>query len=146
VITNERQYKIANAEIRKFEEALGAAIDSAPPEGTDPIIHKAMQDALASQLDELREDVLEYEALRDGKIATRTFTSLTELPKALVEGRITARLTQKELAERVDLHEQQIQKYEVTGYAGVSLERVQKIADELGITFEEQVHYKLTNS
>jgi ribosome-binding protein aMBF1 (putative translation factor) len=96
---------------------------------------------LASQLDDLKNDVLEYETLRAGGVRQRVFRWLRELPQALIEARIVARLSQRELAERLDLHEQQIQKYEATGYAGASLERIQDIADELGIEIEESVTY-----
>jgi DNA-binding XRE family transcriptional regulator len=105
-----------------------------------------MGDALASQLDDLKNDVLEYETLRAGGVRQRVFRSLRELPQALIEARIVARLSQRELAERLDLYEQQIQKYEATGYAGASLERIQDIADELGIEIEESVTYTVADA
>jgi DNA-binding XRE family transcriptional regulator len=146
MITNQRQYLITKAEIAKFEEAAAAARQSDSSPGVDPLIHKAMGDALASQLDDLKNDVLEYETLRAGGVRQRVFRSLRELPQALIEARIVARLSQRELAERLDLHEQQIQKYEATGYAGASLERIQDIADELGIEIEESVTYTVADA
>ena len=146
MITNGRQYRITKAEISKFEEAVAAARETDPSPGVDPQIHMAMGDALASQLDELKEDVLQYENLRAGGIRQRVFRSLLELPQALIEARIVAHLSQRELAERLDLHEQQIQKYEATGYAGASLERIQEVADELGIEIEESVTYTVADA
>ena len=141
MITNQRQYSITKSEVVRFEEALAAARASEPSPDVDPLIHKAMGDGLASQLDDLRTEVMEYEALRAGGITGRVFHSLTDLPKALIEARIAAGLSQRRLAEMLDLHEQQIQKYEATVYAGASLERIQQVADALGVEIEETVRY-----
>jgi transcriptional regulator with XRE-family HTH domain len=43
------------------------------------------------------------------------------------------------LAQRLGLKKQQVQRYEATRYAGVSLERVQQVADALGVKIREQV-------
>ncbi|MDQ3702081.1 MAG: helix-turn-helix transcriptional regulator, partial [Chloroflexota bacterium] len=48
-------------------------------------------------------------------------------------------LSQKELARRLGLKEQQIQRYEARRYAGASLERVQAVADALGVQIHERV-------
>ena len=45
------------------------------------------------------------------------------------------------LAEKLGLKEQQIQRYEATLYAGLSLERLQEVADTLGLEIEERVKY-----
>jgi hypothetical protein len=42
VITNERQYPIANAEARKFEQAVAAARATGPSPGVHPRVHEAM--------------------------------------------------------------------------------------------------------
>jgi hypothetical protein len=42
------------------------------------------------------------------------------------------------------LKEQQIQRYEATRYAGVSLERLQAVADALGVVIREQVVLPVT--
>lgn len=141
MITNERQYKITRAEAEKFRTALEAAAERAPSDGVHPAIHQAAQDGLRSQLEELEEQLHEYEELRAGHIHGRTFHGLGELPMALIEARIVAGLTQRALAERVDLAEQQIQRYEATCYAGVSIDRIQEIAEVLHLRVEPRVTY-----
>jgi ribosome-binding protein aMBF1 (putative translation factor) len=94
---------------------------------------------MESQLEELREELAEYEALRSGKVGVLELTSLAELPEALIRARIAVGLTQKGLAERQGLKEQQVQRYEATQYAGVSLERIQAVAEALGVTIHERV-------
>jgi ribosome-binding protein aMBF1 (putative translation factor) len=98
-----------------------------------------MRESLESELEILREQLAEYEALRSGRIAVLEIDSLTALPDALIRARIAGGLTQKELATRLGLKEQQIQRYEATRYAGVSLERVQAVAEALGVKIHERV-------
>ncbi|MHB8644454.1 MAG: helix-turn-helix transcriptional regulator [Thermomicrobiales bacterium] len=137
MIANERQYRITKAEVERFEQAIA--------HGTEQSIHlhprlrQAMQEGLESQLADLREQLDEYEALRSGRITVLELTSLTELPDALIRARTAAGVTQKELAARLGLKEQQIQRYEATRYAGASLERVQAVAEALGATIHERV-------
>jgi DNA-binding transcriptional regulator YiaG len=141
VITNERQYRITNAELKRFEEALAARATAGPSPDVHPRIHHAMLDAMASERDELRAQLDRYDDLRSGRIAQRTLNSLRELPIALIEARIAARLTQRELAERLSLPEQQVQRWEANGYSGVAIERLQEIADALQLQLHEKVTY-----
>jgi DNA-binding Xre family transcriptional regulator len=141
VITNERQYRITNSEARKFEQAIAVARGRQPSPDVDPRIHQAMIESLESELAILREDLDRYEALKAGKVKKRRVRSLRELPVLLIEGRIAAGLTQRQLADRLGLPEQQIQRYEATMYSGVSLDRLQEVADALGLEIEERVTY-----
>lgn len=141
MITNERQYRITKSEARKFEQAIAAARGREPGTDVDPRIHQAMIESLESELAILRDDLDRYEALKAGKVKKRRIQSLRELPVLLIEGRIAAGLTQRQLADRLGLPEQQIQRYEATMYSGVSLDRLQEVADALGLEIEERVTY-----
>ncbi len=145
MITNERQHRITKAEIRRFEQAIAHAEAEHPTADVHPRLHEAMIEGLRSQLEELRSDVSDYEALREGKVKGRVFTSLLDVPSALIEGRITRHLTQKDLGRRLGVPEQQIQRYERTRYAGVSLERLQEVADAVGLTLKKTVEYDVAS-
>jgi hypothetical protein len=81
MITNERQYRISKAWVSKFEVALESAKARATPnEPIHPKLLKARQDQLTSQLEELREDLAEYEALKSGIIHTLEVDDLQDLP------------------------------------------------------------------
>ena len=133
MITNERQYLITQAQAAKFRDALAAE----PAEGLHPKAIKAMRDGARSQLAELDEQLAEYDALRTGKVVSFKMDSITGIGDALVKARIIRKLTHKALAERMDLAEQQIQRYEATRYAGVSIERLQAVADALNLRVNE---------
>ena len=96
MITNERQYKITKNQLEAFEQAHAEALTKGPAPGVHPRIHQAMEEGLASQIDDLREQVEQYEALRAGVIRRRVLTSVLDLLPALIEARIAAGLTQKD--------------------------------------------------
>lgn len=141
MITNERQYRIAKSEARKFEQSIAAARETEPSPDVHPRLHSAMIEALESELEILREHVDRYEALKGGRVKTRELHSLRDVPVLLIEGRIAAGLTQRRLAGRLGLPEQQVQRYEATMYSGVSLDRLQEVADALELEIEERVNY-----
>lgn len=131
MITNERQYLNTKAEVGRFEQALAKADEQNMK--LHVALRKAAREGLESQAQELREQLTEYEALRAGKKTTFVFDSLTSLPEGLIKARIARGLTQKQLAESLNLQEQQIQRYEATSYEGAALERIEAIAKALGI-------------
>jgi ribosome-binding protein aMBF1 (putative translation factor) len=140
VITNERQLAITQAELRRFEEAAEAQ-QQVSTEDVDPIIGRALVDGVKGQADTLREEIERYEELRDRRIRARELYGLRELPTALIEARIVAGLTQKALGERLEVKEQQIQRWEANRYSGVGVERLQEVADALGMEVTETVSY-----
>lgn len=137
MITNQRQYRITKTEAERFEQAL-AQLDTVEGHRSDRM-RRIMRDAMDSQLEELREQLAEYEALRSGKIAVLEVDGLRELPTALIRARIASGMTQKDFARRLGLKEQQVQRYEATRYRGVSLERIQEVVDSLGVKIRGHV-------
>lgn len=144
MIENEFQYSLTKKQAAKFEHALAqlttkAEQDSAATDQVPPLLRKAERDALSSQLESLRTELAEYETLRSGQRRVFTAETFEELPRALIQARIASGLTQKQLAERLGLKEQQIQRYEATGYASASLKRVNAIIQALGVQVREEV-------
>lgn len=138
MIKNERQYKITRAQAKKFEHAIEAKAAR-----TDVDVHPALvaaeMAALESQLEDLRAQLAEYDTLKSGARKVVELESLDELPKALVQARIAAGLGQRDLADRLGLKEQQIQRYESSDYASASLTRICEIVNALGIQVREDV-------
>ena len=133
MIKNERQYLITKAQAEKLHTTLAQLNRSRGSVTVHPVLRKAQADALRSQLADLHAEINEYESLRAGKRTTLELASLDDLPRALIQARIAAGLSQKELAGRLGLKEQQIQRYEATNYASASLARVQQIAQAIGL-------------
>jgi ribosome-binding protein aMBF1 (putative translation factor) len=131
MIKNQRQYRITKSQARKLKAALTKAIDT--KSNLHPALRKAQEDALRSQLEELQSDLRAYEALQSAKGRSLPECSLQELPQTLIQARIAGGLSQRELAERLGLKEQQVQRYEATNYASASLTRVQEVAQALNL-------------
>jgi ribosome-binding protein aMBF1 (putative translation factor) len=129
MIKNERQYRITHAQAETFAQALQSARERS---GVGPLLRKIEQDALRSQLDELREELQEYERLRSGRRRTIAVDSFEDLPRALVQARIAAGLSQKDLAHRLRLKEQQVQRYEASDYGSASMSRIRQVMQALG--------------
>lgn len=142
MITNERQYRITKTEIERFEKSLSQP--AGQEEDLHPELQLAMREGIESQLQELREEIEEYDALRSGKVTSFEFNTLADVPIGLIKVRIARGLTQKQLADSLNLKEQQIQRYESTLYEGAGLTRIQEVADFLGI--HESVKLEISES
>jgi ribosome-binding protein aMBF1 (putative translation factor) len=136
MIKNERQYRITKTQTQKFEQALVQLAESKVAKQENPLLWQVQTEALKSQLHDLQTELEEYQALTTGSIAqpiALSLHSLSELPAALIKARIAAKLSQKALADRLGLKEQQIQRYEATDYASASLARVIEVSEALGL-------------
>lgn len=140
MIKNERQYRITKAQMAKFERALEQLAQG--PVGDKPVhplLQKAQEDALRSQMDDLWAQLEAYEALRSRQHLVLELASFEEFPRALIQARIAVGISQKELATRLGLKEQQIQRYEATEYASASLARVTEVIRALGLKVREEI-------
>lgn len=139
MIKNERQYRITKTQADKFEQALLTLDEQGSAKDVHPLLHQAQLDALQSQRENLRQELAEYEALKGGGPRVFPAGSFDELPRTLIKARIAAGLSQKELAERLGLKEQQVQKYEATEYTSASISRVRDVIEALGVTVKKEV-------
>jgi ribosome-binding protein aMBF1 (putative translation factor) len=144
VIKNERQYRITKAQAERFEQAL-AEVSARPTRSLPRALQKAQLGGLQSQLEDLRGELREYEALRSGKRRSLALESIEELPKILIQSRIAAGLSQEELARKLGLKPQQIQRYEATNYQAASLERVNEILRALGVKLRRGAELRLVS-
>ena len=134
MIKNERQYRITKAMAARFQNNLTALKQRPDADGgAHPLIAKAQEEALTSQLADLENEVLEYESLKAGKFRLDSLKVFADLPTVLIKARIAQGLSQKELAERIGLKEQQIQRYEATDYASANLARIQEVASAFNV-------------
>ena len=134
MIKNERQYRITRTQAERFARTLDGFRNR--PEGDDgvhPMIAQAQVDAVTSQLADLEAELREYEAIRDGRFEVEALREAVNLPELLIKARIAQGLTQKELADRLGLKEQQIQRYEATDYAAAKWSRIREVAGALSM-------------
>ncbi len=143
MITNDRQYRIVKSQIENFQKALEAmSMETEDTKDVHPLILQAEKDGINYQLQLLLAEVKEYEDLKEGKILVTEVKDLKELPVVLIKARIANGLTQAELAARLGMKEQQVQKYEAEQYDSVSLRTLLRIAAVLKISIEGDVQIR----
>ncbi len=137
MIQNERQYRITQTKLRKFEQDL-ASLN--PP---DPSLHPRQVVGWTNSYNlticKLKQELADYEQLKSGHIVTFVLGSLNDLPTTLIKARIAAGMTQKELADKIGVREQQIQRYEANHYNSASFDRLRSIASALNIEITQAV-------
>lgn len=140
MITNERQYRITKAEADRFKRTLAdLTAQGNARQGVHPLLIKAEHDALQSQLDDLMSELAEYEKLKAGTVSVISIDSFEEFAEGLIKARIAAGLSQRALAERLHLKEQQIQRYEAERYSSASFQRLQDVARAIGVHIREEI-------
>ena len=142
MIKNERQYRITKAQAEKFQRTI-ADVTANPKPSLHPAFRKAELDGLKSQFKDLKNELHEYEALRSGKRRVIALDSIEELPKTLIKARIAAGLSQEDLAAKLGLKPQQVQRYEATNYQSASLERINEIVRVLGVKLRHPAEFRL---
>ncbi|WP_245473533.1 XRE family transcriptional regulator [Bradyrhizobium zhanjiangense] len=140
MITNERQYKITRNEADRFRKAI-SELSANQPARTDvhPRLLEAEREAMESQLADLQAELAEYEQLKSADLSIITMNSFDELADGLIKARIVTGLSQKALAERLGLKEQQIQRYEAERYSSASYQRLREIAGALGVRIKNDI-------
>jgi transcriptional regulator with XRE-family HTH domain len=139
MITNERQYKITRTEAEKFRKAIAGMANADAREGVHPRLLQAEREALESQLEDLRTELADYEQLKSADVSVITVSSFDELADGLIKARIAAGLSQKALADRLGLKEQQIQRYEAERYGSASYQRLCDIAAAIGVRIRNDI-------
>jgi ribosome-binding protein aMBF1 (putative translation factor) len=141
-ILNERQYRVTKATAERFAQTLEAFErgigEPGGPADMHPLARQAMRDSLESQVQVLRQQLHEYEAERFSPSAQLPVNSLEDIPEILIRSRISAHMTQKDLAAQLHLKEQQVQRWEQTRYKGVSWERLQSVLSVLDVQLKGQ--------
>lgn len=143
MITNSRQYRITRARLKKLRRAIDAFdITAVAKKSGSRALARAELDALRSEQENMAAQVREYDALASGTVDVVKATSLEELPLLLIKARIARGLSQRELAERLGMKEQQIQRYESEMFRSASLPRLAEVARALDVSVSEVVELR----
>ncbi len=130
MIFSDRQYVISKEQSAKLRAALERV-------RTDSTKHERFRDietnALQSQIAQIDREIADYKLLKSGSVAFAESYALTDLPRILVQARIAQGLSQTDLAERLGMKPQQVQRYEATEYMSASLARLIEVANVLKV-------------
>lgn len=137
MITNEVQRRSTEAHLRQFQEAI-ANLEAKNRGKKRSKLTKLELDAVRAQADDLRGELEEYDRLRSGAVSTFEAASLEELATLLIKARVARGWSQRQLANVLRVAEQQVQRYEATGYRSASFARICDVAAALDVTITER--------
>ncbi|CAK1861384.1 HTH-type transcriptional regulator / antitoxin HigA [Vibrio crassostreae] len=137
MIKNSRQLALTKNQVQEFNTTIHALEEG--KSDTHPLLMQAQKNALIFQRDDLLKEIEEYEQLLSGEFAVFDVDNIADLPKALIRSRIYLGLTQKDLAEKLGMKEQQIQRYENTEYSSASFSTIVSIIRALDLKITEDV-------
>ncbi|MBD2580115.1 helix-turn-helix transcriptional regulator [Oscillatoria sp. FACHB-1406] len=136
MIKNEIQYEYTQELLKDAEEALARSDWQTQEANTNAPENAVGRSALQSHRDAFQAEIDEYDRWvsweRTQKLEIH-INSILELPKVLIGARIAAKMTQKELAQRLGLSEQRIQQYEDSDYQCASWLEIIDVTEALAI-------------
>lgn len=130
MIFSDKQYGVSNAQLTKLKDALATAKVRATDQAW---LKKAEIDGLKCQIVDIEAELAEYDLLKSGQVSFSKSYALEELPRVLLQARIASGMSQTDLAEKLRMKPQQVQRYEATDYMGASLGRLIEISKALGV-------------
>ncbi|WP_339706060.1 helix-turn-helix transcriptional regulator [Algoriphagus aquimarinus] len=131
MIKNFKQKSITINKLREFQDAL----KQLEANSVNDSLNEIMMDSIKSQIETFNVELDEFERLKRNRPQIVEF-KISEFPESLIKARIASGISQKELALKANLKEQQIQRYEATNYESANFERLVSIADSIGVSFE----------
>jgi HTH-type transcriptional regulator / antitoxin HipB len=139
MIQNEHQYKVTKGEIEKLQEVIEKILLEKDSLNERQIV--SMQATFQTQIDRMNAEIEEYENLKAGKVDIK-MSSIEDLPKALIQKRISLDMTQRQLAEKLGIKEQMVQRYESNNYESASLHRLTEVWKALDLAMPEVIMAK----
>jgi len=131
MIKNAREYQITKAQVARFERALGAEL-----EAETGSLAALAQDAIRSQLADLRAELEDYDALESGRVRLLEVDDLEELPTALIRARVRMKKTLEYISNCIvgidQIQNNELSNKEKAEYVRGSINDLTKILEDLG--------------
>ncbi|WP_019505251.1 helix-turn-helix transcriptional regulator [Pleurocapsa sp. PCC 7319] len=134
MIQNEHQYKVTQNKLKDLEQALVELLQI--KDTLRPRQFSSRKNGLQLMIGNLSKEIEEYNALKQQQTPIK-IASIQELPLALIRARIAMGMTQKELAEKMGVKEQQVQRDEANQYSSAGFQRISAVAEALDIKIQE---------
>ena len=137
MIRNETEYKEAVARLAEERKRLSEHRARLKETGLTEEEIKRVIDPMESFHLQLKEEVDSYERLKRGEF--EDIENLRGLGHLLISLRIAQGISQRELANRLDVHESQVSRDERNEYFGITLERAVKNLEALNVRLKTTV-------
>ncbi len=130
MIKNEKQFRNTASLINKLQDSL-AELAGLPIVSNKKWLRDAQKQALKAQLAQLEKQVEAYLDIKTHRKKPASLSMVQDLPSLLIQWRIYRGFTQKQLADRLGWHYQQLQDYERSDYATATLQIIKKVANAI---------------
>ena len=137
MIRNETEYQEASSRLSDERERYAAHEDKLRETGLNDAEIKRVVDPLRSFHLQLAEEVQSYERLKRREFAE--IENLRGIGHLLISLRIALGLSQRDLANRLKVHESQVSRDEKNEYFGITLERAARILDAFNVRLHTKV-------
>lgn len=137
MMRSEVEYKEAVRRLKEQDHLLSEQQKKLEEMGLAADELKRAMDPLRSFREQLAEEVDSYDRLKRGEFSE--IRNLRGIGELLIAARIFRRLSQRELAERLGVHESQVSRDERNEYHNITLERAARILDILDVEVSSQV-------
>jgi len=137
MIRNESEFREAVARLGDEQMRINAHKAELRKMGLTADEIKRAIDPIESFHLQLQEEVESYQRLKRGEFDD--IWNLQGLGQLLISARIARGLTQRQLAEKLGVHESQVSRDERNEYHGVTLERAARILELLGVELRSMV-------
>ncbi len=131
MIRNEAEYQEAVRRFKEEKKRLSEHQERLAGTGLLAAELKRALDPLRSFQAQLEEEIDSYERLKRGDVDA--LLNLHGLGRSLVALRIARGISQRELAERLGVHESQVSRDERNDYHGITVERATRVLDALKV-------------
>ncbi len=142
MIKNESQYEFSKEWVERFNKTLAEMERDEEAKRKDFLKWDAGRGAIQCHLDQLHEEIAEYERLINCdksepiEIVVENFNKLSD---ALIKARMAAKMSEEELAEILDIDPERIKEHEKKNYQGASYLELLDISFALGLEFKTAV-------
>lgn len=133
MIKNDRQFGIVRSRVERLEKLQDELLERLEHEPENTVRLELELRTVRAEIRRMQADLGDYEALKAGRAEVGRAERMEDVPRLLIRARVAAGLSQSDLAERLGLHPQQVQRYEATDYESASLSRLIDIARALNV-------------
>lgn len=137
MIRNETEYQQAVARLDAERQRLAEHVETWKSQGFTVTQVAKLREPLDSFHKQFVEEVQSYERLKRGQFSE--FENLHGLGQVLIGLRIARGMTQRQLAERLDVSETMVSRDERNEYHGITVDRARRVLDALGVRLVTRV-------
>jgi len=134
MIQNQHQYQVTQNKLKNLERGLIELEKN--KNSLHPRQYSGRRNSLVDKIAILDREIVDYESLTQSKTSIE-IESIQDLPLALIKVRIARGVTQKELAEKMGVKEQQVQRDEANQYNSAGFHRLSAVATALNIKIQK---------